>query len=454
MRAIRLGLALALAGAATVAAGCLDDGGGPQDQWMNTDAYVGPEVSVTGGDGGVTCGDAPAFGDPTRLSDDLGADGGAVHAQFGVAMAGDGTGVRNVAWVDRDLAQFGSADLRAASVPAGAASAASIAVTRPTGCDLLLEPALAVTAAGTVILVATCVTGTESAPTETRVLAFRSVDGLGSFEAPVVAVDCLGDKYVCNAPSVAATAAGAVYLAWTEWTLDQGAVTAVTGRVWRSDDDGVTLAEEATVPGSLGAAAGPRLAVGPDDSVHLAFTGAFTLSGTTYAAYATLESATAFATPEVLGPGSDPRLTVTGGGVFVVWIAGAATLQESHDTGGGFSPALPVTQPSGVTELLSPAVAGDPDGNVHLFWLAKGDALWSAYYSVSTDLGEGWSEAMEISSSPFDGDPTGALVASHQIGDVALVADAHGVTLGWGDTGSAETVTGVTNVYLAQRVCP
>jgi hypothetical protein len=113
-----------------------------------------------------------------------------------------------------------------------------------------------------------------------------------------------------------------------------------------------------------------------------------------------------------------------------------------------------VSQPSGITSILSPTVAADPDANVHLFWLAQAEGRWSAYYSVTTDQGAGWSDALTISASPFDGDPSGLETAAHQIGSVDLVADAAGVTLGWGDTASPEAVTGATNVYLSQRVCP
>jgi hypothetical protein len=455
MSAKRLGIVLFLA-AATGTLGCLDNGGGNQDQWMNTDAYVGPEVSASNGDGGgVTCGDAPSFGSPTRLSDDLEPDGGVVHVQYEVTMSGaggdGGVGAVNVAWIDRSLATPLNPTLRAVRVPAGASTGDILDLPRPTGCDALVDPALAATAAGTVLLAATCITGTESQPTASQILLFRSTNGLTSFEDPLVVASCDIATDRCDLPAVAATSSS-VFIAWTDWTYDQGTGTGVGIKVWRSDDDGVSLAEEITAPGTFTALAGPRLAISPADEVHVAFTGAFSLPGTMYAAAAKLDTATAFGTAEVLGTGSDPRLTASQAGVYVVWIAGGDTLQEAHDTGNGFSSAAPITQPSGTTSILSPGVAADPDGNVHLFWLGLDDTGWNAYYSLSTDQGAGWSGPLLISG-PFDGDESGSN-APHWIGAVDLHAWSDGVTLGWGDTGSKDTMTGVTNIYLAQRVCP
>ena len=453
-------MAFALAAAASLAGGCLDNGSGPQDQWMNTDAYVGPEVSTAGSDGGdgdagvVACSDAPSFADPSRLSEDRAPDGGAVHAQYEVAMAGAAAGARYVAWIDRDVDQPDLADLRAVSVPAAADPGPPLDVARPTGCDLLLDPALAVTATGTVVLVATCFTGTEAAPSQTQILVLRSVDGLQSFQAPIPAATCSGDVLQCDYPAVAATAGGAVYLAWSEWDLNAGVVVGERVRAWRFDDDGQTKAAEVAVKSSFGAASVPRLAVDPADDVHLAYAGAFTLGGTSYAAYAKLDKAAGeFGTPEVLGPGGGPRLAATSAGVYVVWNAGGTILQEAHSTGGAFSPALPIAQPSATTEILWPALAAGPDGFVHLFWLAHGEAGWGAYYSVTKNQGASWLDALLISG-PFDGDATGAASPQHQIGPVDLVADATDVTLGWGDTASTDAATGVTNVYLARRVCP
>jgi hypothetical protein len=452
MRTKRLGIVLSLAACFTL--GCLDSGGGNQDQWMNTDAYVGPEVSTSGDDGGVTCGDGPSFGSPTRLSDDVEPDGGVVHIQYHVAMAAsssDAGAAVNVAWIDRSLATPLNAGLRAVRVPAGSSTGTIRGLQSPTGCDVLVDPALAVTAAGTVILAATCITGTEVSPTESRIMLFRSTNGLESFEVPVIAADCPGDTQRCDGPALAASANG-LMLAWNEWTLDTGTLTGAGLRVWRSDDDGLTLAEEAVLSGPLDATFDPRLAVGPNADVHLAFSGAFSLGGTTYAAYAKLDTTTAFATPEVLGPGSDPRLTASAQGVYVVWTAGGNTLEEAHDTGSGFTPAGRIVQPSGTTTVVSPSVAADPDGIIHLFWLAQSAAGWSAYYSYSADLGVGWAGSM-LMSGPFDGDLSGTNLP-HQIGLVDLVAETGGVTLGWNDTATDNAITGVTNVYLAQRVCP
>lgn len=456
MRAKRLGVLLCVAAAFVV--GCLDDGGGARDQWMNTDAYVAPEVGTSSGeDGGVSCGDAPAFGSPTRLSDDLEPDGGPLHVQYGVAMAGGGNdgGAVHVAWLDRDVTTM-TGDVRVVRVPAGASTGTILDVQRPTGCDLLTDPALAVTAAGTVILAATCITGTELAVTQTRIVAFRSTDGLGSFGDAIPLTTCDSATAMCGYPTMAARADGVVLFAWTHWTIDQGATSAITVKVWRSDDDGLTAPTEITLPGTFAATAGPRLAVDPNDDVHLAFLGAFSLDGTSYTGYARLATDTEFGTPEVLGPAADtPSLAAASDAVYVVWPAGTggATLEEAHDTGAGFSPAAALAQPAGTLAVLSPVVAAGPDGSVHLFWLAGSDAGLTAYYSVSTDKAVGWSDPLLISG-PFDGVIGVGSVTAHQVGAIDLVATGEDVTLGWGDPMSSDQITGVTNVYLARRVCP
>jgi hypothetical protein len=449
MRALRICTVLSLA---TLLGGCLDQGGGPEDQWMNTDAYVGPEVSTILSDGGVTCGDAPVFAAPERVSDDAEADGGALHAQYAVTMAPGTDGTRYVAWTDRDLGVPGTADLRAAAVPAGADGVVPLDVPRPAGCDLLLDPVVTTTAAGTVVLTVTCVTGPEAAPSQTNILVFRSTDGLETLGDPVSAATCIGDTLQCDTPTVAATA-GAVYLGWAEWALDLGAVTSSRIRVWRSDDDGDTLAEEVAVTDSFTLAGGPRFAVGPDDALHLVYTGALTLDGNGYAAHASLASATSFNTSEILGPGSDPWAVATADGVYVAWAAGTDFLYESHSTGGLFSPPLPVGQISGATEVMLPALAAGPDGWVHLLWQAYGEAGWSVYYSVTKDAGATWLGPLTISG-PFDGDPSGYSVPAHQIGAVDLVADTAGVTLGWAESRAVDSLTGASNVYFAERVCP
>lgn len=114
----------------------------------------------------------------------------------------------------------------------------------------------------------------------------------------------------------------------------------------------------------------------------------------------------------VLTQATYPRITSSGGGVYVVWSQRISDTQAIYFTrwvsGTGWlaTPlAIPGSQ-SSITSVppyslvaLNPVLASDGLGNLHVAWhgMRPGDTMEEIYYSTSWDGGTTWSEPLNIS---------------------------------------------------------
>ncbi|HEY3356153.1 MAG TPA: sialidase family protein [Polyangia bacterium] len=453
MRTVQLSLAVLAALALT---GCLDDHSGPEDQWLNTDAYVAPEGGVR--DAGTQpqgCTDAgPSFAAPVQVSTDPGADAGPgpTVAQSDVALVATDSGARLVAWVARSLMELGAARLHVAPVSATAAPGADVVPPSPAACGALVQPALGVTGAGTVVLAAICVGGTEQAPTSTDILLYRSTDGGATFGDASTVVQCPAEAWRCAHPTLAASGA-TVHLAWADEDLVAGVVSAGRVLMLTSTDDGVTFAPDGRrVPDAFADVAAPRLIYDAAGALHVAYAGLSSIGGTSYAAYSGLAGgATDFAEAQNLGPGATPDLLATADAVLVAWAAGGYVMESHASVGGAFSPPLPVDMSLGATAVLGPALTQTERG-VHVLWLAEVEGTWRTVYTGSGDLAT-WSAPVTVAG-PFDGSADGSLNPLHRLGQPALAAGSAGVLAAWADPGTTDPVTNASNVFVAELACP
>jgi len=441
--------------------GCLDDHSGPHDQWMGTDAYVMPEVGVAPSDAGedavttASCSDAgPSFGDRVPLSSNPGElDGGLgqAHAQSDVTLTSTAAGTRRLAWVDRNLALPGVAGLQVIEVSGAGEPGALVDVPLPDTCTALTDPSITTTETGTVLVTAICRVGAEDAPTATDVVVLRSTTAGASFDAPVIAVGCPGDTFRCSTPAIA-TVGPAVYVAWADQEVTGGTVTA--GRVWttRSDDDGLTFLDSGGVADANATVASPRLAVGPDGTLHVAYAGFATLGGSAYAMYSRLQTDGTFTTGENVGPGSGPAVAAGESGIAVVWGSGGYVYEAHAAANGVFTAPLPIETSLGATQVMPPAVALGTDGRVHVFWVAEMADGWGAVYTRAAALGAAFDAPVPVAG-PFDGDPYGLQNPMHRLGAVAVGADAAGVIVAWADPDTLEPTVDTSLVFVALLVC-
>jgi len=425
----------------------VDEGGGPRDQWMNTDAYVAPDVGSFAQDGGALCGDAVSFGSALKVSPDEGSDGG-IHVHFGVSVAGGADGGTYLGWMDRDITNASVGDVRVAAV--SGSQVTGKALERPEGCDLMLDPVVAVAAGGKALLAVACATGSEKEASRTQILLYTSDDGFAKVEGPSRLKDCYAVTERCLDPWVTVSQDGKVYVGWTKHAIESGVEVGMAAVVARSDD-GTTIAEEFGIEGPFVATKAPRVAVDQGGTVHTAYVGWLDKEGASYVAHATLGTA-GFGTPDILGQGTAPSLALGDGGVVVVWTF-EDNVYVAENAGAGFGAAVGVPLPSGTTAAYAPTVAIGHEGSVHLAWFAGDGSSWAIYYAVSEEVGGAFGEPLRVSG-PFDADPTGETSPVHRIGRGGVWADVFGVRLVWGESGSTDPSHGTAGIYMARRVCP
>lgn len=263
-----------------------------------------------------------------------------------------------------------------------------------------------------------------------EILFARSEDGGASFSAPVNLSNSIGgdgkgrinrDTWSNGSLDLAIGANGALYAAWTEYE----------GMLWfaRSTDGGKIFSRPQKLAGDAKhPARGPSLAIGPDQTVYLAWTVGEDPAADIRVAQSGDGGAT-FGQPHIVGAGAGyadaPKLAVDAGGTLHLVYAESSTgpfgryhIRYAQSTAGvgkfGVPRAISAAAPDAMAGAAYPALAIDAKGRLCVMWEVLPDSApgpRGLAITISSDGGYSFAPPMRV---PGSVDPAAGTNGSHQ----------------------------------------
>jgi PKD repeat protein len=304
------------------------------------------------------------------------------------------------------------------------------------------ESAFAVDATGRIFV---AWSGRAASETTPRIYFARSTDGGATFSAPL-AVNGTGGYAIL--PAIAADANGNIVVAW----FDVSGQAPVVG--WsRSTNAGTSFATATAIFDAPSVFARPGLAIDSKNNAYLAWTQqtsstsglrlAVSKAGAAFGAAATVTDAATFAYAPELAVGPDDSLALA----YYTRPIVSSTLQNRQitfmrSTNGGTSFSTPVLLSSAADQAYIPAVAFEPSGAIDVAWeeFDANDAQSDVFVARSTDGGVTFSTPVNVSSDGgFSGSAADPVDSIGGPGRAAVSAGPGGtLVVSWSDdTGSA-----------------